>query len=232
MTEPQERVYWRLWAAACSAQGWGLLGNSEKNQYRYAVHALACGNRVVEGEQPVQISSKKLTNAQITRVFNILKRLVGESFHEVAEDQTAMDPSLERRTEMVTAISRMAEMTLWIRDPRLCGIEERRTLADEYLAAIARDLGLMTEWRRLPLELKTHQDMTNLYQIIKARLREAIKEGRDTRGNILRTRPDEAIDHIIQRVIRYGVWAPYATRVALEPSDSPANQTSAQAVPV
>jgi len=220
MTEAQEGIYWRLWAAACSAQGWNLLKSKEKDQYRYAVHALACGKPVLEGEQPVKISSKKLTNAQITRAWNIMERLARESFREVADDQAAQDPSLEKRIEMTTSIQRMAEMVQWLRDPRLCGFDERREAAEQYLAAISMDLGMMAEWRRLPLELKTHQDMRNLFMIIKGRLRDAIKDAGGP-GAITRTNSRESIDHVVQRVIYHGPWQPIVPRVVLDPQPKP-----------
>jgi hypothetical protein len=216
-----------------------LKGAKEANAYRYAIHALACGRTPGEG-QP--ISSKSLTNPQISRVFDILRRLEMESWAEVSESEADVDPSLQERLELTRAILRMTEFMLWLSRPDLEERTPRQAEAEAYLQALSLDLNGKAEWGNLPVTLdgdrrspedkaafpacaRQHKDLRNLARTVKARLRSAITLARETRGRIERTaytnRGPEPIDHIIDRVIRYGPWQPYPLGAGVDTTSNP-----------
>ena len=210
MNDKQKYLYWKRWNAACHAQGWNMLKAANRDEYRHAVHALACGKAA---------SSKSLTNTQISAVFRIFEALAnGAAWDDIKAN--APDPSRAQRVELCTAIIRMAEYLLMLYEQRQMSAAEARELAEAYVAAAAKDACQTGNWRTLPLLLNTKRpkfakgdyvppkgvfgryDLTNLRNIIGTRLNDRITDIKTNGGSLLgysSGMPNKAIAALVKR---------------------------------
>jgi hypothetical protein len=144
MNEKQNSGYWRRWSAACAAQGWNMLKADERDAYRYAVHSLATSKQG-------KVSSKSLTNPQITAVFRIFEALAkGADWDDLKTD--APDPAQAQRVELCTVIARMAEYLVMLHEKRQMTVDEAREHSEAYVTAAAKNTCQTDNWRTLPIK--------------------------------------------------------------------------------
>lgn len=189
MTPKQQSYYLALWHQVAEVQGWAALPKKEQDAKRYAVNALAAlspANKSAAA-QGKEVSSKKLTNPEVTEVIRILKRLIeGAHMTDIAHTRNVLPDQQNRTMEICVAINRLAIQMIILHDDHFLSSYSQnqiRERAANYIKSMASDIYGTDDWRLLPIDGHKGANLRHLQLTLKTRMRRRYHWLRTERDN-------------------------------------------------